>query len=131
VQIELPSQPDPAKTQRIAELNDELRKGNSPSSHNKIVVTAALHAQIEEGCNAMEAALRQHRLQQHITSYDFTQSIGDDPYGERDIGWFDFFGARVMFKIDYYDLDLEYGSEDPSNPEITRRVLTIMLAEDY
>ena len=37
----------------------------------------------------------------------------------------------VWFKIDYYDLDLEYGSEDPADASITRRVITIMLPSDY
>lgn len=36
-----------------------------------------------------------------------------------------------MFKIDYYDLELEYGSEDPADPEQTVRVLTVMLPSDY
>jgi hypothetical protein len=36
-----------------------------------------------------------------------------------------------MFKIDYYDQNMEYGSPDPADPRLTRRVLTIMLASDY
>ena len=36
-----------------------------------------------------------------------------------------------MFKIDYYDVNMEYGSADPADPRLTRRVLTIMLASDY
>lgn len=60
---------------------------------------------------------------------DFRRS--NDPYGEHDFGAFEHDGKRIYWKIDYYDRNLEYGSEDPMNPQVTRRVLTIMLAEEY
>ena len=50
---------------------------------------------------------------------------------EHDLGTFDIDGERIMFKIDYHDKTMEFGSEDPSDPAVTTRVLTIMLASDY
>ena len=38
---------------------------------------------------------------------------------------------RVFWKLDYYDRDLRFGSEDAANPAVTRRVLTIMLSDEY
>ena len=58
---------------------------------------------------------------------NFTQD--NDPYGEHDFGSFTVAGNKVFWKIDYYDQQLQYGS-DPLDPEC-RRVITIMLAEEY
>ena len=55
----------------------------------------------------------------------------NDPYGEHDFGAVEIAGHRIFWKIDYYDEALECGSPDPSNPAVTTRVLTIMLASEY
>jgi hypothetical protein len=55
----------------------------------------------------------------------------NDPHDEHDFGAFEFEGARIMFKIDYYDNDLNFHSPNPADPAVTERVLTIMLAEEY
>jgi hypothetical protein len=60
---------------------------------------------------------------------DFTE--GDNPYGERDFGAFDHEGQKIFWKIDYYDPSLQRGSEDPSDPTRTTRVLTVMLADEW
>ena len=39
-------------------------------------------------------------------------------------------GHAIRFTIDYYDLSLEWGSEDPADPLVTTRVMTIMLPSD-
>jgi Protein of unknown function (DUF3768) len=36
-----------------------------------------------------------------------------------------------MFKIDCYDPTLSMHSADPADPNVTERVITIMLAEEY
>jgi len=56
---------------------------------------------------------------------------GDDPYREHDFGSFDIDGEQYFFKVDYYSLDMQAGSEDPADPEKTARVLTIMRADEY
>lgn len=55
----------------------------------------------------------------------------NDPYGEHDFGSFTFAGEQVFWKFDYYDVDLQMASPDPTDPTVTVRVLTIMLAEEY
>ena len=47
-----------------------------------------------------------------------------------DRGQFELSGETIHFRIDYYDVALEWGSEDPADASITRRVLTLMLRED-
>ena len=40
-------------------------------------------------------------------------------------------GHEILFKIDYYAHDLLFGSDDPADPSVTQRVLTVLLAEEY
>ncbi len=53
------------------------------------------------------------------------------PHGEHDCGLIAVAGHRVLFKIDYYDPSFCGHSADPADPVVTRRVLTIMLADEY
>lgn len=55
----------------------------------------------------------------------------NDPYEEHDFGAVVCRGVRCFWKIDCYDLDLQYPSPDPSDPAFTIRVLTIMLGAEY
>lgn len=40
-------------------------------------------------------------------------------------------GERLFFKIDDYDPDLRQHSADPADRSLTRRVLTIRLADEF
>ncbi len=55
----------------------------------------------------------------------------NDPHDEHDFGMVDVQGAKYFWKIDYYDQSMEAGSPDPADPEVTKRVLTIMRADEY
>ncbi len=60
---------------------------------------------------------------------DFTED--NDPHGEHDFGSFYYRGRNYLWKFDYYDLNREFASPDPSDPKVTRRVLTLMDACEY
>lgn len=121
-----------SRSERIARLNDLARRAMGIAC----VVVAT------EGIRALPAA-DQSRLRELVETFDaFTPD--NDPYGERDFGaiWQGLDGdwsasrpvdvaVTVFWKIDAYDRDLRFGSENPADPAVTRRVLTIMLASEY
>ena len=55
----------------------------------------------------------------------------NDPHGEHDFGAVEVGGCQYLWMIDAYDTALVGHSPDPSDPTVTTRVLTIMLAEEY
>ena len=104
---------------KIAELNDQLRKHGT--GNGRVMVTRSIR---DLGPDFELAALLKVRAFDAFTA-------DNNPHGERDYGSFDLQERRVLWKIDYYNPSLTCGSEDPSDPLQTCRVLTIMLAEDY
>jgi hypothetical protein len=55
----------------------------------------------------------------------------NDPNEEHDFGSFEAEGHTIFFKIDYFDRNPKYLSPDPSDPVVTVRVITVMLADEY
>ncbi len=81
-------------------------------------------------CAPKDAPRRFVMLQQAISGYsDFNPD--NDPHREHDFGAFEFLGERLFFKLDYYHPRRDTLSPDPANIELCRRVLTVMLAEEY
>lgn len=55
----------------------------------------------------------------------------NDPYGERDFGKISTDWHEIFWKIDYYSTGGDHHSPDAGDPTVTRRVMTIMLCEEY
>ena len=105
-------------TSRIRVLNDNFR---STFIGGRVVLSAGV-AELPLGTKAL-VSLRVQKFS--------VFNAKNDPHQEHDFGSFTMSGQKYFWKIDYYDRDMIYGSEDPSDPEKTTRVLTIMLAEEY
>ena len=104
--------------ERIKQLNDALRM---TLRGGRVLMTG--------GVNTLPDDLKALALQRTRTFADFSKD--NDPYGEHDFGSFELAGKTFFWKIDYYDEHCEFGSQDPSDPSKTTRVLTLMLASDY
>ncbi len=113
-----PHTPENEKTIRIRTLNDTFR-----------TTFVGGHVTMTHGIQVLGTAAVQDIICAVRSYTDFTPD--NDPYGEHDFGAFTYNGTKLFWKIDYYDPTLTYGSTDPSNPEQTRRVLTVMLVEEY
>jgi hypothetical protein len=114
---------------RIAALNDELRRNLTQPGHNRVVMTAGVAALIGDVSLFRNFHARAELLRMVRDHEDFGPDV--NPHGERDFGRLEYRDAALYWKIDYYDRNLEFGSSDPTNPEITTRVLTLLLTQEY
>ena len=73
----------------------------------------------------------QLRIREKVQAFSVFDKVENDPLGEHDFGLFEYDGFNVIWKIEYYNLDLSAESEDPTDPKRTTRILTIMLASEY
>jgi Protein of unknown function (DUF3768) len=106
------------KTMRIRALNDDLRRH---LIGGMAVMTPGI------------AALGQQAVARIVKTIEVYDDFchANDPHEEHDFGSFDAEGHRIFFKIDYFDNALSMHSPDPSDATVTKRVITIMLAEEY
>lgn len=106
------------RTARIRALNDAFR---TTFAGGRVMLTATV--------DALPSDVKAMAIRKVTTFAEF--DAANDPHGEHDFGSFDLAGHKFFWKIDTYDRSLEFGSDDPADPQKTTRVLTIMLAEDY
>ncbi len=110
--------PDIRRAEAIRGLNDALRRFGLGG---RIVVTAGL------------AALGADTVDQVFRAIEgFAEFSGEsDPDGEHEFAMLRVGKLKVIWKIDYYDRQSKFQSPDPSDPAVTVRVMTVMLAEEY
>ena len=102
----------------IARLNDEFR---STFEDGPVLMTARVIALPVELRSAAIVGVQGHTV--------FAQD--DDPYEEHDWASFELGGQHFVWTIDCYDETRTYASKNPCDPDITTRVLTLMLAADF
>jgi hypothetical protein len=103
---------------KIAALNDRLRQ---TFWGGKVMTTC--------GVNELPDDI-QARVFKAVSEYD-DFDWRNDPHGEHDFGKVEVDNHEFFWKVDYYNNMMDAGSEDPANPEVTTRVLTIMLTHEY
>ena len=105
-------------TNKIRQLNDTLR---TTFTGGRVLTTIGISSKPVEDISRILAKVRSFNK--------FNKN--NNPYGERDCGSFAFKGDVIIWKIDYYDQNHEFLSDNPADPTITNRVLTILTSEEY
>lgn len=123
-----PARREPAHRE-IARHNDWLRANLTSPGGNRVVMTAGI-AELIGDVTLFRGFRKRAELLRTIRNFDAFDR-DNDPHGHRDFGMFRFEGVSCFWKIDYYDRDLAFGSDDPADPFRTVRVLTILRADEY
>ena len=90
--------------ERIRELNDRFR---TTFQGGRVMMTA--------GVDALPPDVKATVLRRVRTFSEFTED--NDPHGEHDFGSFEVAGRKFFWKIDTYDAEMRFGSEDPTDPK--------------
>jgi hypothetical protein len=98
--------------------------------NQQLVAFAGFTSSPKSGTVAALGQQAVERIAKTIAVYD-NFCHANDPHEEHDFGSFEADGQTIFFKIDYFDKSLTYHSPDPSDPSVTERVITIMLANEY
>ena len=111
----------------IAAQNDAFRKSIAQFAtgphvpKGKVVMTRGVAEQSEKF---------QRELITKVITFDAFDS-DSDPYGWHEMGVIEIGDQTVWFKIDLLDVNYAYGAEDPTNPDQTRRVMTLLFPSEY
>lgn len=105
--------------EKIRMLNDNLRVN---FIGGRVLMT--------QGIQALKESTR-HSIIEAVRDFEDFDLEANDPHQEHDFGTVEVDGEKAFFKIDYYDKSMVFASENPADPSITARVMTILLAHEY
>ena len=117
-------------------MSDLLRFARDKQAEKTRILNDNFRTTFLGGRVVMSAAVAELPLDVKASAILATQRFShfdgaNDPYGEHDFGAFELADLTFFWKIDYYNVDMTGGSENPADPEETTRVLTLMLNTDY
>jgi Protein of unknown function (DUF3768) len=112
-------------TAENAFLRDRIRALNDAFRRSFVGGTVA----VTVGFESLPAKQRGLILGKVRTFDQFNED--NDPHCEHDFGLIEDGDVRCLWKIDYYDHEMELMSPDPADPSVTTRVLTVMLVDEY
>ena len=108
------------RTGQIRTMNDRFRQS---FAGGRVVITNGVKALGDESIPGLVGLVQTYPAEKFVPD--------NDPYGEHDFGSVDYQGSKYFWKIDYYDRNLEFHSENPADSSLTQRVMTIMRADEY
>ena len=109
---------DATRRATIARLNDHFR---FTGEDGWVFLSAGVAAQAVPVKDAIVHAVR---------NFD-TFTSDSDPDGAHEYGMLTIHELQIIWEITYYRRDLGKAESDPADPATTKRVMAIMLAEEY
>lgn len=109
---------DKERAKTVAALNDQFR---STFTGGQVYMTSGIESLDERTRAEIIAAVME------FEAFD----EDNDPYGEHDFGTVQIGDRHYVWKIDYYDLRMKFMSPDPTDPTVTRRVLTLLKPSEW
>ncbi|GGN55609.1 hypothetical protein B2G71_19675 [Novosphingobium sp. PC22D] len=114
---------DLSRREILARLNDRCRHGLDRNARTVMTRTCL-------GTFAGDSKVNELVAQAQILAAIRKFVYPADDRSEHDRGQIEYQGHTVYFAIDAYDTNLEYGSPDPADASVSRRVMTIMMRDD-
>lgn len=122
-----PDQTTPGFAAKIAAQNDAFRKNIFLQSEELNIPQGTLVC--TQGVSAKGRDFQQELLLKLYNFDEFDEECDRNDW--HDMGVLEVGGEKVWFKFDFFDITYDFGSEDPSDINKTRRVLTLMFPHEY